>query len=82
MAGRNGQAHPPPAPGGRRIKLRYITQVKARPPSFVVMCARAKELPESYVRYLIGGLRDDFGLAGVPIRLMLRTGDNPYDKKR
>ena len=80
--GKMTQAHPPPAPGGRRIKLRYITQVKSRPPSFVVMCSRAKELPESYVRYLVGGLRDDFGITGVPIRLMLRASENPYDKKR
>ncbi|MEM7189642.1 MAG: ribosome biogenesis GTPase Der [Pseudomonadota bacterium] len=74
-------SHPPPAPGGRRIKMRYITQVKSRPPSFVVMCARAKEVPDSYVRYLVNGLRQDFDMPGVPIRLMLRAGENPFDKK-
>ncbi len=71
-------AHPPPAPGGRRIRLRYMTQVKARPPSFVVMCQRADAVPESYVRFLVNGLRRDFGFAGVPIRLALRKGKNPY----
>jgi GTP-binding protein len=71
-------AHPPPAPGGRRIRLRYMTQVKARPPSFVVFCSRADDLPESYTRYLINGLRSDFGLPGVPIRLVYRGGENPY----
>ncbi len=75
-------AHPPPAPGGRRIKLRYMTQVKARPPSFVVMCSRAKDLPDSYTRYLVNGLRDSFDMTGAPIRLMLRSGENPYDKKK
>ena len=72
------QAHPPPAPGGRRIRLRYMTQVKTRPPSFVVMCQRAEAVPESYVRFLVNGLRRDFGFAGVPIRLHLRKGKNPY----
>ena len=73
--------HPPPAPGGRRIKMRYITQVSTRPPSFVIMCARADEVPASYKRYLVNGLREDFGLTGVPIRLALRKPDNPYDRK-
>lgn len=72
------QAHPPPAPSGRRIKMRYMTQVGTRPPSFIVMCARADDVPESYVRFLINGLRKDFGLTGVPIRLVLRKGKNPY----
>ncbi|MEM7686725.1 MAG: GTP-binding protein, partial [Pseudomonadota bacterium] len=72
------QSHPPPAPGGRRIKMRYMTQVKARPPSFVVMCQRADDVPDSYTRYLVNGLRADFGLPGTPIRLMLRKGKNPY----
>ncbi len=72
------QAHPPPAPGGRRIKMRYMTQVKSRPPSFVVMCQRADDVPDSYTRYLVNGLRDAFGLSGTPIRLMLRKGKNPY----
>jgi GTP-binding protein len=74
--------HPPPAPGGRRIKLRYMTQVKARPPEFIVFCSRAKDLPESYTRYLVNGLRAEFGLAGVPIRLSYRGGENPYVGKR
>lgn len=73
-------AHPPPAPGGRRIKLRYMTQVKARPPSFIAFCTRADDLPESYTRYLVNGLRKDFGLDGVPIRLSYRSGENPYAK--
>jgi len=74
--------HPPPAPGGRRIKMRYMTQVKARPPSFVVMCSRADEVPASYTRYMVNGLREDFDLPGVPIRLFLRGGENPYVKKK
>ncbi len=72
------EAHPPPAVGGRRIKLRYITQANARPPTFVLFCSRPKALPESYVRYLTNGLREAFDLPGVPIRLHLRKGDNPY----
>ncbi len=75
------QAHPPPAPSGRRIKMRYMTQVGTRPPSFVVMCARADDVPESYVRFLVNGIRRDFGLMGVPIRLVLRKGKNPYADK-
>src|SRR5690606_1487718 len=58
-------AHPPPAPGGRRIKLRYMTQVKSRPPSFVVMCQRADAVPDAYVRFLVNGLRRDFDFPGV-----------------
>lgn len=73
-------AHPPPAPNGRRIRLRYITQVKTRPPSFVVMCSRPDQLPASYSRYLVNGLREDFGLYGTPIRLSMRSQSdkNPY----
>ncbi|MEM7177397.1 MAG: ribosome biogenesis GTPase Der [Pseudomonadota bacterium] len=74
--------HPPPAPGGRRIKLRYITQIKTRPPSFVCFCSRPEALPDSYSRFLVNGLREDFGLSGVPIRLTLRKGDNPYADKK
>ena len=70
--------HTPPAVSGRRIKLRYITQPKARPPTFVLFCSRPEALPDSYRRYLINGLRDTFDLAGVPIRLNLRRGENPY----
>ncbi len=73
--------HPPPAVSGRRIKLRYITQPKARPPSFVLFCSRADALPESYVRYLVNNLRTSFDLPGVPIRLTLREKDNPYAEK-
>ena len=66
-------AHPPPAPGGRRIKLRYMTQAKTRPPGFVVMCSHPDKLPESYSRYLVNGLRDDFDMPGTPIRLHMRS---------
>jgi GTP-binding protein len=71
-------AHPPPAPSGRRVKLRYMTQIKARPPSFVAFTTRPDALPDSYARFLINGLRRDFGLEGVPIRLSWRKGKNPY----
>ena len=71
-------AHPPPAPSGRRIKLRYMTQVKTRPPSFVAFCSRPEDLPDSYTRYLVNALRRDFDMPGVPIRLSYRKGDNPY----
>lgn len=74
------QAHPPPAPEGRRLRLRYITQTRTRPPGFVVKCSRPDKLPPDYVRYLTNGLRDDFDLAGTPIRIFLRDQgrDNPY----
>ena len=78
-------AHPPPAPGGKRIKLRYATQAKTRPPGFVVMCSHPQKVPESYVRYLVNGLRDDFDMPGTPIRLTLRSqaARNPFkDRKR
>ncbi len=75
------EAHPPPAPGGRRIKLKYMTQVKSRPPSFLAFCQRGDEMPESYTRFLVNGLRRDFGLEGVPIRLSYRKSDNPYEAK-
>jgi GTPase len=73
-------AHPPPAPSGRRIKLRYMTQANARPPTFVAFCSQPKALPDSYVRYLVNGLRETFDLPGVPIRFNLRKGKNPYVK--
>ncbi|RIA56623.1 ribosome biogenesis GTPase Der [Dichotomicrobium thermohalophilum] len=73
-------AHPPPAPGGRRLKLRYITQPGARPPRFVVFCSRPEAVPASYERYLINSLRDAFDLWGVPVRLFLRKGKNPYQE--
>jgi len=71
-------AHPPPAVSGRRLKLNYMTQPKARPPSFVLFCTRADAVPDAYRRYLVGGLRDAFDLPGVPIRLTLREKANPY----
>ncbi len=78
------EAHPPPAPGGRRIKLRYMTQVKTRPPGFVVMCAHAEKLPESYSRYLVNGLRENFDMPGTPIRLTFRsqTDKNPFKNRK
>jgi GTP-binding protein len=72
------ERHAPPAVSGRRIRLRYMTQAKARPPTFVAFCSRPEALPDAYRRYLINGLRDSFDLNGVPIRLLLRKGDNPY----
>ena len=72
------EKHPPPLAGGRRIKLRYITQAKTRPPTFVLFASRPDELPESYLRYLVNGLRDDFGLIGTPVRILTRKGKNPY----
>lgn len=71
-------AHPPPLANGRRIRLRYMTQARTRPPTFVVFASQPAGLPESYVRYLVNGLRDAFGFAGVPLRLHLRKGKNPY----
>ncbi len=70
--------HTPPAVKGRPIRLRYMTQVSSRPPTFVLFCSRPKELPVSYQRYLINGLREAFNLPGVPIRLHLRKPHNPY----
>jgi GTP-binding protein len=72
------ERHPPPLARGRRVKLRYMTQAKTRPPTFVLFASRPDELPESYRRYLVNGLRDDFGLTGTPIRLLIRKGKNPY----
>jgi GTP-binding protein len=74
------ERNPPPAAGGRRIKLRYITQVGVRPPSFVVFGNRLEELPESYRRYLVNGLRQELGFGSVPIRLALRARANPFDR--
>lgn len=73
--------HPPPAVSGRRLKLRYITQAKARPPTFAVFCSRPEALPDSYSRYLVNGLREHFNMPGVPLRLLMRKGDNPYAAK-
>ena len=74
-------ANPPPAPGGRRIKLRYITQAKTRPPGFVLFGTRLDMLPTSYQRYLINGIRRELGFEAVPIRLNLRSPKNPFAKK-
>jgi GTP-binding protein len=71
-------AHPPPAVSGRRIKLNYITQPKARPPTFALFCSRADAIPDAYKRYLVNSLRENFDLPGTPIRLMLREKENPY----
>jgi GTP-binding protein len=71
-------SHPPPAVSGRRLKLNYITQAKARPPSFVVFCTRADAVPGAYKRYLVNSLREAFDLPGTPIRLTLREKDNPF----
>jgi GTP-binding protein len=73
--------NPPPAPSGRRIKLRYATQAETRPPTFALFGNQLKQLPESYLRYLMNGLRKDFDLWGTPIRFSLRGGKNPYDRK-
>lgn len=77
------EAHPPPAPGGRRIRLRYMTQIKTRPPAFVVMATHTDKLPDSYSRYLVNGLRQDFDMPGSPIRLTFRDQGtkNPYKDK-
>jgi GTP-binding protein len=74
--------HPPPAPGGRRVRLRYMTQVKTRPPTFVLFASRPEAVPEDYRRFLVNGLRRDFDMPGTPIRLHLRAGDNPYAGRR
>ncbi len=72
------ERHPPPAVAGRRLKLRYITQPKSRPPYFVIFCSRPEALPESYTRYLINNLRAAFDLGGTPIRISYRKPNNPY----
>ncbi|MEA3541239.1 MAG: ribosome biogenesis GTPase Der [Pseudomonadota bacterium] len=74
------EANPPPAPGGKRIKLRYITQNKTRPPTFVLFGTRLDELPESYRRYLVNGIRKELGFGAVPVRLTLRSAKNPFGK--
>lgn len=78
------EAHPPPAPAGRRIRIRYMTQVKTRPPGFVAMCSHPEKLPESYTRYLINGLREDFDMPGTPIRLTMRSqsDQNPFKGRK
>ncbi len=70
--------HPPPAVGGKRIKPRYLTQIKARPPTFVLIASRAEEMPESYKRYLVNGLKEAFDLHAAPVRLIVKAGKNPF----
>jgi GTP-binding protein len=70
--------HPPPAVHGKRIKPRYLTQIKARPPTFVLIASRAEEMPESYKRYLVNGLREAFDLHAAPIRMIVKAGKNPF----
>lgn len=74
------ESHPPPAVSGRRLKLRYMTQAKIRPPSFILFASRPEALPNAYQRYLVNGLRDAFDMPGTPIRLWVRGGKNPFDK--
>ena len=74
------ESNPPPAPGGKRIKLRYITQARTRPPTFVVFGTRTDSLPGSYTRYLVNGMRKELGFQGVPVRLNFRNSRNPYDE--
>lgn len=75
------EAHPPPMVRRRRLKIRYITQVKGRPPTFALFVSQAEEFPDAYLRYLVNGLRESFDLAGVPIRVVLRQPKNPYADK-
>jgi len=75
-------ANPPPAVSGRRLKLNYITQAKARPPSFILFCSRADAVPQSYQRYLVNSLREFFELPGTPVRISLREKANPFAHKR
>ena len=78
------QAHPPPAPQGKRIKLRYMTQAKTRPPGFIVMCSHPDKMPAAYSRYLVNGLREDFDMPGSPIRMTMRgqSDKNPYKGRK
>ncbi|WP_420348719.1 ribosome biogenesis GTPase Der [Pelagibius sp.] len=75
-------SHPPPASAGRRVRLKYMTQAKTRPPTFAIFCSKPQELPTSYLRYLENSLRDAFDLPGTPIRINIRKGDNPYAKTK
>jgi GTP-binding protein len=74
------ERHTPPAPRGRRIKIRYMTQARTRPPTFAIFANQAGELPGDYARYLANGLRETFGFQGVPIRMRIKAQDNPYVK--
>jgi GTPase len=72
------ESHPPPAASGRRLKIRYMTQAKIRPPSFILFASRPDALPESYLRYLVNGMREAFLIPGSPIRMWVRSGKNPF----
>jgi GTP-binding protein len=72
------ERHPPPAVGGHRVKPKYMAQIKARPPTFVLFASRADKLPDSYRRYLVNSLRQSFELPGTPIRITVKSGKNPY----
>ena len=74
--------HSPPLVRGRRLKIKYITQVKSRPPTFHLSCNMADEFPEAYLKYLVHGLRETFELQGTPIRLILKESNNPFDKNK
>ena len=76
------EKHPPPAVSGRRLKLRYMTQAKMRPPSFIIFASRADAIPTSYLRYLTNSMRETFDMPGTPIRLWVRSGKNPYAKEQ
>ena len=75
-------ANPPPAPGGKRVKMRYVTQVKSRPPSFVIFGTRVDQLPASYERYLVNSMRKELGFGAVPVRVTLRAPKNPFGSER
>ncbi|MEL6259234.1 MAG: ribosome biogenesis GTPase Der, partial [Pseudomonadota bacterium] len=75
------ERHPPPSVNGKRIKPRYMAQIKARPPTFVLIASRGDQMPEAYKRYLVNGIREAFDMPGVPIRLFVRQGANPYANK-
>ena len=76
------EKNPPPAPGGKRIKLRYITQVNTRPPSFVLFGTRVDQLPDTYLRYLVNGIRRELGFGAVPVRLQARASKNPFGARK
>ena len=72
------EKHPAPAIAGRRIRIKYMTQIKTRPPTFALFCTKADDLPDSYVRFLSNGLREDFDMPGVPLRFIVKGIKNPY----
>ena len=75
------ERHPPPSIHGKRIKPRYMAQMKSRPPTFVLIASRGENMPEQYKRYLVNGIREAFDMKGVPIRLFVRQGKNPFAHK-